>query len=204
MTRFWVAAALLALMLSSASIAALGVGVALSQSPAPLTDLDACRLPCWKGITPGLTSLVDAQTMLSARGYTVADGRFLNGRLEYSPPPESRECAVVLGSLNDRIVSYVHLTQCGDSRLGDIALLLNRAEGTTSGYLLGWGPTYRQRSVTLLTFGRSDLSPYSRNFFILLTSPNDAGAFPWMGFVSWQQFCQRQPIACRASGPIPH
>lgn len=179
-----------------------GWGVVFAKTLPPLANLDACALPCWNGITPGITSLREARALLLDQGYAIYDRSMFRGRIEYRPPAGSNWCSAVLGSFDDTIVGYLHLIKCGDSRMGDIAGLLNRAEGTTSGYLLGWGPTYRQRSVTLLAFGRSNLSPHSQDFFVLLTAPSDATLFPWFGFMSWQQYCLREPSACRMTEPM--
>jgi hypothetical protein len=190
---------LLPLPLAFLILLAGGLGALLNRPSLLLTGVDSCLLPCWNDITPGHTSFAEAQQHLTAHGYRAYDGSLTYDRLEYSTLDEDAQCSVALLAFHDKIVSYIQLMNCKATRMGDFSSMLGNAEGVVINQLLGWGPTYRGNSVTLLS-ADPHLSPGDDHFFVFLSTPDEVTLAPWQGYISWQHYCQRYPSACRVSG----
>jgi hypothetical protein len=130
------------------------LGNAIQSASPALANIDSCTLPCWNDITPGVTTLDQATAILDRSGYRKREGVLRTYEFIYYAPQGSGGCNVLLGFSERKsppIIMYMNLMSCPESRMGDLAGMLGRPEGMVMEWQWGWGPTYRQNSVRVMS-----------------------------------------------------
>jgi hypothetical protein len=195
---------LIATSLTLLMLASQRVGRALAAPPSAIADLDACTLPCWRGITPRETTMYAAAQSL--RGYTlvpgVAEGHW--GMSFYRGPVG--ECSVVLGNSRGSVAA-LSLTGCGDAvRLGDVMPQLGVPDGR-----VGWNTLMFRGGQVFVTLAGDvcdeRLTPHSvvqgifivaqdrsgRGLFVRQFAPETTQIYDWVGFASRARTYQLAP-----------
>ncbi len=184
-------------------------GAALRSPPAAVADLDACALPCWRGIVPRETDMRQAEASLHGAGFTLEDVVEHFNFVAYRPP-DATQCALRLGYSGGKVAT-IALTQCG-VRLGDVMRLLGAPDGR-----VGWNTLAFRGAQVFVTVEAhlchesvSPLSPVTsiflasrqrvgRGLMLQQFAPEQTIVYPWRGFVSrGHHFLQAPELAvCR-------
>ncbi len=88
-----------------------------------LTSGEPCAAPCWRGISPGETSLTEARNLLEAAGFVATGGD--RGGFQFGLPGQPACCEIRQrleqeGSDADDAVAVIHLALAPLNRLGDV------------------------------------------------------------------------------------
>lgn len=123
---------LIALCSASALLATIAVGSQFASRPLITADLrpadPACALPCWNGITPGITTRTELVERLTALAYRpLAANPEGSQSLDYVPPDLTR-CRVQ-AVLQDEVVIRIRLQACPPTRIGDLIRLAGSPDG---------------------------------------------------------------------------
>ncbi len=205
MRKFLLLPGLLTAPMIALMLVAMAVGQALGQSPSGFNPIDDCHLPCWNGIRPGETTLLEADTLLTERGYRLAtverDGTFaIPNNINYVPEDPNAVCHVGLGRvrLMSTTVSEMTLQVCEGASLGHIVSMIGEPEGILPFVSL---VSYKKNTVTVVLRSemcRTPLTPHSDILFIVITQPvgsrvltaeqilesqEDSTILPWRGFL---------------------
>lgn len=175
---------------------AVSLGSTIDDTAAPIRLLNACELPCWQRLEPGVTSLPRVDIVMSGLGYTLtADSSRGNGVLTYEHLQQREQCLVEIHYAND-IVRMIILKNCGGARLGDFLALLGEPESVFS-----TGRSLAFRSFSIILGLEADLcgewlSPYTPVISVRLVGVNDGLADTirtWRGFMPYWRYLQLEP-----------
>lgn len=175
----------------------LGIGrVDATHSLDGEAGLNACELPCWQRIEPGVTGLSRVDIVMTGLNYTLtADNDRSSGVLTFEKLGSRTDCIVEIHYANDR-VQMVLLKRCAGSRLGDFIARLGVPESVFS---TGRSLAFRQFSVVL---GVADdlcgkwLSMYTPVLSVRLTAVGSGAQDSiraWRGFMPYWRYIQLQP-----------
>lgn len=169
-------------------------GAAWVRPPAAIADIDRCPLPCWRGITPGETTLSEAQSMLLRRGYRAQPvSRFFTNPLTYESNTRD-ECLVRL-AYGFGLIADIVLNDCPAVRMGDIMPILGEPDGFVAPHII----SFRGATIFVEIIGRRSCdTPFSprtlvENIFIMPASypinqltqvANLERLAPWRGFMA--------------------
>jgi hypothetical protein len=112
-------------------------GAALRSPPASVADLDACGLPCWRGITPRETLEADADRLLLARGYRELEAIRSRVNLSVFRPQGTAECSARVSYAGGQVAD-IALLGCPDVYLGDVMALLGTPDGFIADTILSF------------------------------------------------------------------
>jgi hypothetical protein len=196
-------ACLISILTTALLIGGWSVGRAIAQPPpAAIADLDACELPCWRGMTPRDTPMYAIESILRVYGYAY-DGRDENNRLVVYRAPS--HCSVMVGNSRGA-VGVISLTGCGGVQLGDVMTILGEPDG-----MVGWNTiSFRGAHVYVTVAGdicRSRLTPYmnvlgifivssdrsGRGLFVRQFAPETTTLQQWLGFATRARYYQAAP-----------
>jgi hypothetical protein len=201
MRRLLWGAVLIPIILVIFSLVSIHIGQAMDNLPVSLNGIDDCELPCWARITPRQTLLEIANGLMLESDYELImhnqQFRVMNYR-----PPEPALCDVSF-NYSSGAVLIVMLRQCPNVRLGDILAVLGTPERITFDTK---ALSFRDGRV-IVHVSAPDcyvrLSPRSRVSVIYLTNPgrlpprrrvmeytpeNANRSFPWLGFLTREQY----------------
>lgn len=200
------------IILTFTSIAA---GRVLGGIPNGLEAEASCTLPCWNGIRPGETTLIEADAILRNLGYKLvgpdASVATTNNYESIQPAPI---CQVGLGRariLSARI-SEITLQFCKDTALGHLNELVERPESFIPYVSM---LSYHKGEVIVILRSeicRTPLTPHNPILFISLTQPTaqtpannaisaelatqreeNSTLLPWQGFLPLWRYDQLYP-----------
>ena len=174
------------------------IGHAVGQSlPVAVADLDACELPCWRGMTPRITPMNTVDGILRGQGYGFR-GRDENNRLVVYD--SDQHCSVMIGNSRGA-VGVISLTGCDGVQLGDVMTILGEPDG-----MVGWNTlSFRGAHVFVTVVGDicySRLTPYmpvqgifivssdrsGRGLFLQQFAPETTSLQAWRGFATRAQY----------------
>jgi hypothetical protein len=169
--------------------------------PPSLTDFTAdCAGQvgrCWRGITPGLTSVREAEGILQANGYSKQmkgvtgvelQDRVLPYRLEGASPA----CVDVYFGYQIVGVRTVILF-CLGLRVGDVLLALGEPELRVSYGTLGEDWLYERLTVRLVESLNDPFAPVDHIRLVLDRTPYARKGATWYGLLPLWKFCQLEP-----------
>jgi hypothetical protein len=155
-----------------------------------LREFDDCTLPCWFGITPGVTTIPRANRMLMNANYTTEE-IFTVGSQTYIPN-DFRRCKVEIAT-HDAVVVRIRLYDCPPTRLGDLIRLVGQPNGViTDRYGLVF------RGGTVIAYAQRIICEwrYTPEMFIgaidLRPSGSPIGSvYAWRGFTDLRRYMPR-------------
>ena len=160
-------------------------------------DCEGMPKPCWYGIAPGITTIGDADRLLTNRGYSAsADGL---GTLVYWQPRDL--CSRVWIGQNDGRITHIGLPVCTDVRLGSLAILFDSAFHLVTQS----GVTLRNGQVALgLGAGNAqcmNINPFGRVSQIWLSAASEVQNFKpdlplWRGYLSFTRYQRLYRLGC--------
>jgi hypothetical protein len=181
------------------------IGAVSSPLSSLVADLDACPLPCWRGITPRETTLAEAQNLLEIAGYErQPTNRFFENPVVFTASPTS-DCVVRL-VYNQQMVEDIVLTRCPQLRIGDVMTILGEPDGFVAANIL----SFRRATVFVEIVGRRTCAtPFSprtlvENIFVMAvdfpvnsrTQSVDLSRLkPWLGFMRGAHYIAREQVA---------
>ncbi len=170
---------------------------------------ETCVLPCWHGITPGVTPVREASSLLVAAGYrvkNVAEEPGIPGQLTFETSNPVSICQVGLGRSRalDPLVREITLQICDSTTLGDIMRLI----GPPQTILPIVSILIYQEGQTLVILRtpicETRLAPHNEIRYIALSEisvngrmTDQPGDLPWRGFSPvWRyaEYFPRQPV----------
>jgi hypothetical protein len=205
MLRFYVRLSLVllsGLMLLMIAMSALGSTQPIH--PALRGFVEGCEgipQPCWYGIVPGVTRIGDADRALRNAGYslTTTSQEYTRIKLNFYEQDSSYACGRVRVDYFGA-VSRIALI-CDDVMLGDLIVTFGEPDGVSIASNSG--------GVSML-FHKGMLSVYESGHlgWMSLRSPIrfmdvnsltlgqglDMTSYPWLGFLSGEEYCQREYI----------
>jgi len=203
------------------SLAFLSVGLlskALGSLQPPSTALagfvEGCEgkpQPCWYGIVPGVTTVDEAQHLLSARDYQF-EPRLGRSALEmvYQHRQINRCTISLIWIYSSSIVDVLSIQYCKDLQLGDILAIL----GTPESVLL---PEHSSSSICLYFESKRIILTSASGWLLqnhvdginLVDSNtsfctyNSSDLLPWYEFVSPGRFGEIEPVTSAYPTPLP-
>jgi hypothetical protein len=156
--------------------------------------------PCWFGIVPGRTTVIEAQRALAAIPYTYESLDTFGHENEtwtlvYGS--STLRCSVQILHSGTRI-GMITITNCEDVRVGDLVTVLGRPNSIRALNLIFHDETIRARSQYRDARDNSclDLSPYGavESIQVRQQTSNNAYLQParWSGFQSYEWYVKRE------------
>jgi hypothetical protein len=188
-------------LLSLISTGLIAFGKAQPPHPA-LAGFGVCDgRPCWNGIVPGVTTMEQANQLITAAGYTDPPEfddfvRRETVSWNFFAPANSRLCNVSLWYRSidlttvdpTSVVSAVSLTACDDLTLGELMTEIGDPNGVrqiTMG--IPEGPILLLNGVNVVIGNWWRVN--STNYAIRLNGSSSLGGSPWVGFVNPALYC---------------
>ncbi|MBC8098896.1 MAG: hypothetical protein H7Y11_05600 [Armatimonadetes bacterium] len=193
----------LTLGLTLISVALLLLGMALGRAadtlPAialELRETPECRLPCWRGITPGVHTLAEAKVILTDAGYTVISTITGGASLYQFGTQAYRRCEVAITTDTSGVVTSLQLDHCPPTRLGDVLRSLGQPEGVLADR---FGLAFAESSIVVYAQRISCVRRYTLATFvesIKLRPANEvlSSVYPWRGLVDLRAYMPRQRV----------
>lgn len=183
-------------------------GHARGQTNAFATS-EYCALPCWNGITPGITTIREASSLLVTAGYrvkNVAEEPGIPGQLTFETSNPVAICQIGLGRGRalDPLVREITLQVCDRTTLGDIVGVIGPPQTLlpiASILIYHEGQTL---VILRMPICETRLAPHNEIRYIALSEigvnapmTDQPGDLPWRGFSPVWRYAQhfpRQPV----------
>ena len=182
-------------------ISAVTLVLLVRLQPFPLTDFTAdCAGQvgrCWRGITPGQTSVREAENILQANGYSkqmkgVTGVELQDRMLPYRLEGASPACVDVYFGYQIVGVRTVILF-CLGMRVGDVLLALGEPELRVSYGMLGEDWLYERLTVRLTESLTDPFAPIDHIRLVLDRVPYARNGAAWRGLLPQWKYCQLEP-----------
>lgn len=202
MKRLLAALTALTVALTGAVLLAPIASAALIAPNPLLIETADCRLPCWQGITPGVSTFAEADLILTQLGYRQQDAA-VPTILTYITAAERPVCSITIGrnTSADLTVRELFLTLCDALTVGDFMVDRGLPERLSTRFSIYM---FAGSTITIFTHGdlcQTQIAPHDTIAQIRLTPPIGAQQFyelDWQGFLPLWRYNQLNPdaLAC--------
>jgi hypothetical protein len=193
----------------------IAVGQVLGSAPDGLDAEPSCILPCWNGIRPGETTVLEADTILRDLGYRLVgpdDSIATTNNYESIQPAPICQVGIGRARILSVRISEITLQFCGDTALGHLNELVERPDSFIPYVSM---LSYHKGEVIVILRSeicRTPLTPHNPILFISLTQPiqqtpannaisaelatqreENSTLLPWQGFLPLWRYNQLYP-----------
>lgn len=162
----------------------------------PDAQSETCSIPCWRGIVPGQTFRSSAHTILTDNGYSLWSS---TARAQVYHHEDASRCEVALHTTNeerldgeiDGRVYEIRLLSCSNTILGDVMLVLQQPDVTsTSGLLISFRDGIAHVYTRMRICDSNRVTPFIRVDAVVLSERMNAvmdSGQQWRGFVTYNE-----------------